>query len=59
VAFVVAQPGHSLEVDYVLAYCRRCLARVEVPENLRIVEGLSYTPKGALDRPAVAARYGR
>lgn len=55
-AVVVTQSGvTSAEL---LAYCQDHLARFEIPTSIRIVSELPHTPKGSLDRRALAARFG-
>jgi acyl-CoA synthetase (AMP-forming)/AMP-acid ligase II len=57
-AAVVLYDGEKIEPEEILQYSRNQLAAFEVPERLDIVPALPHTPKGALDRHAVGARYG-
>jgi acyl-CoA synthetase (AMP-forming)/AMP-acid ligase II len=56
-AAVVVHEGDVTGPDQILRHCRTRLAPFEVPERLEIVAALPHTPKGALDRRAVDARY--
>ncbi|WP_329044968.1 FadD7 family fatty acid--CoA ligase [Amycolatopsis sp. NBC_01488] len=42
----------------ILDHCRGRLPAFEVPDRIDIVDALPHTPKGALDRKAVTARFG-
>lgn len=55
-AAVVAQPG--VTAADLLDYCRQKLAEFEVPASIQIVSELPHTPKGSLDRRALAVRFG-
>jgi acyl-CoA synthetase (AMP-forming)/AMP-acid ligase II len=57
-AAVVLYDGEKIEPEEILQYSRNQLAAFEVPERLDIVPALPHTPKGALDRLAVGARFG-
>ncbi|MFF1447947.1 FadD7 family fatty acid--CoA ligase [Streptomyces sp. NPDC058274] len=58
-AAVVVRDGESIGSQQILQYCRDRLAAFEVPDRLDVVAALPHTAKGALDRQAVEARYGR
>lgn len=54
-AAVVAPAG--VTAAQLLRYCSEHLARFEIPSSIQLVAELPHTPKGALDRRAVAARF--
>lgn len=56
-AAVVLCQGESIGAEEILRYCRGGLSAFELPDRLDIVAALPHTPKGALDRRAVEARY--
>ena len=56
-AAVVVYDGEHIGSEEVLQYCRDRLSAFEVPDRLDVVPALPHTPKGALDRRAVEARY--
>ena len=55
-AAVVAEVGVS--TADLLSACRKHLAPFEIPDSIQFVSELPHTPKGALDRRAVTARFG-
>lgn len=57
-AAVVLGDGEAIGPEQILDYCRDRLPAFEVPDRIDIVPELLHTPKGALDRRAVADRYG-
>jgi acyl-CoA synthetase (AMP-forming)/AMP-acid ligase II len=57
VALVAPAPGQRLRPTDIVAYSRGRLAPYEVPEELRVVDAIPHTPKGALDRIAALATY--
>ncbi|HEX4253058.1 MAG TPA: FadD7 family fatty acid--CoA ligase [Pseudonocardia sp.] len=59
VAAAVVTEGESVGSEQILRYCRQWLPAFEVPDRIELVPDLPHTPKGALDRRAVDARYGR
>jgi acyl-CoA synthetase (AMP-forming)/AMP-acid ligase II len=57
VALVVPAPGLKLQVDDVVDYCKGRLARYEIPQDLKVVDAIPHTSKGAIDRVAALATY--
>ncbi|MFJ6569176.1 FadD7 family fatty acid--CoA ligase [Streptomyces sp. NPDC091292] len=57
-AVVVREDASGASGGRILSYCRTRLAPFEVPERLQVVAALPHTAKGALDRRALASRYG-
>jgi acyl-CoA synthetase (AMP-forming)/AMP-acid ligase II len=57
VALVVLASGQDFQASEVLDSCRRRLARYEIPEDIRAVDRIPHTAKGAIDRSAVLAAY--
>jgi long-chain acyl-CoA synthetase len=55
-AAVVAEPGFTLEVPRLLAWCRQRLAPHKVPRRLAVVDVLPVTARGKLDREALVRR---
>jgi acyl-CoA synthetase (AMP-forming)/AMP-acid ligase II len=53
VAYIQAYPGAVLDVDSLVAHCRRNLAKVKVPELITLVEELPKNPVGKPDKPAL------
>ncbi|RJP21386.1 MAG: long-chain-fatty-acid--CoA ligase [Candidatus Abyssobacteria bacterium SURF_5] len=49
-AFVVPNPGSSLDVDEILDYCEDYLADFKVPKFIKIVENLPRNPAGIIDK---------
>ncbi len=58
VALLVPGPGAHLDPSAVVAYGRGRLAPYEVPQDVRVVDAIPHTSKGAIDRPAALAAYG-
>jgi len=56
-AVVVPYEGENIDAEQILRYVRGRLAAFETPDRLDVVPALPHTPKGALDRRAVAARF--
>ncbi len=52
-ALVVAEAGERVDVDVVLAHCRRELARFKVPSSIAVVDALPTTALGKLRRTAL------
>ena len=50
VAYVIARPGHEIDRDRVLAFCRERLSRYKIPDRLIIAESLPLTVTGKLMR---------
>ena len=50
IAYVVARPGHDIDPDDVLAFCRQRLSRYKVPDRLIVAESLPLTVTGKLMR---------
>jgi acyl-CoA synthetase (AMP-forming)/AMP-acid ligase II len=53
VAYVQAYPGAALDLETLVAHCRRNLAKVKVPESITIVDELPKNPVGKPDKPAL------
>jgi acyl-CoA synthetase (AMP-forming)/AMP-acid ligase II len=56
-AVVVRYEGESIDAEQIMRYVRGRLAVFETPDRLDVVPALPHTPKGALDRRAVTARF--
>lgn len=52
-ACVVCRPGHRLDEEEVLEYCRVNLARYKVPVAAEFVESLPQTTVGKIDKNAL------
>jgi len=50
VAYVVARPGHVIDVDALAAHCTRALARYKCPARIEVVDALPHTLAGKLVR---------
>jgi acyl-CoA synthetase (AMP-forming)/AMP-acid ligase II len=57
VALLVPTSGQHLDPIEVVAYSRDRLARYEVPQDLKVVDAIPHTPKGAIDRVAALTTY--
>jgi acyl-CoA synthetase (AMP-forming)/AMP-acid ligase II len=57
-AAVVVTADHDTTPGRILDHCRGRLPAFEVPDRVDIVDALPHTPKGALDRKAITARFG-
>ncbi len=55
VAYVVARPGHEIDVDSVLAFCGEQLSRYKIPDRLIVAERLPLTATGKLMRRELKA----
>jgi acyl-CoA synthetase (AMP-forming)/AMP-acid ligase II len=53
VAYVQAYPGAALDLESLVAHCRRNLAKVKVPEHITVVDDLPKNPIGKPDKPAL------
>ena len=53
VAYVQAYPGAALDLESLVAHCRRNLAKVKVPERITVVDDLPKNPVGKPDKPAL------
>jgi acyl-CoA synthetase (AMP-forming)/AMP-acid ligase II len=56
-AIVVAAPGHTIETDDLLDYCRGQLARFKVPGSIDLVEELPRNPTGKILKKDLRASY--
>jgi HIP---CoA ligase len=56
VAFVVPRPGHDVDADEVLAWCRDHMANFKVPRSVRIVDSLPLNPTGKVMKFELRAR---
>jgi fatty-acyl-CoA synthase len=59
VAYLTPRPDCRIEVEEILAHCRRLLSRYKVPDRLHVCEALPLTPTGKLLRPALKAMAAR
>ena len=50
VAYVVARPGHDIDPDEILAFCRERLSRYKIPDQLIVADSLPLTVTGKLMR---------
>jgi fatty-acyl-CoA synthase len=55
VAFVVAAPGATPDLDALRGFCREVLADYKAPDRLRLVEHLPVTSVGKVDKRALLA----
>jgi len=46
VAFVVPRPGHTVDPDALVAWCRDHMANFKVPRSIRVVDALPLNPTG-------------
>jgi HIP---CoA ligase len=46
VAFVVPRPGHTVDPDELVAWCRDHMANFKVPRSIRVVDALPLNPTG-------------
>ncbi|SUA48132.1 Tyrocidine synthase III [Nocardia africana] len=53
VAYVVAAPGHIVEVDDLVAHASRSLTAYMVPAAIMVIDEIPLTPTGKLDRKAL------
>jgi long-chain acyl-CoA synthetase len=52
-AFVVVEPGHSLEEDAVIEFCARHLARYKCPQKVNFVDELPLNVTGKVLKRAL------
>ncbi len=45
-AFVVPRPGHTIDPDELIAWCRERMANFKVPRHVEVVESLPLNPSG-------------
>jgi acyl-CoA synthetase (AMP-forming)/AMP-acid ligase II len=57
VALLVPASGQKLDPNEVVAYSKDRLARYEIPQDLRVVDAIPHTAKGAIDRVAALSAY--
>ncbi|MEC3919456.1 non-ribosomal peptide synthase/polyketide synthase [Nocardia sp. CDC160] len=53
VSYVVAAPGHSIDVDELVAHAGRSLTAYMVPAAIMVLDAIPLTPVGKLDRKAL------
>ncbi|MFE3959849.1 non-ribosomal peptide synthase/polyketide synthase [Nocardia sp. NPDC059091] len=53
VSYVVAAPGHVIDVDELVAHAGRSLAAYMVPASIMVLDAVPLTPVGKLDRKAL------
>lgn len=58
-ALVVVRAGHEVLVSELLDFCRSRLARYKVPKDVILLEFLSRTAAGKVDKPALRKKYGQ
>ncbi|MCO5792544.1 MAG: acyl--CoA ligase [Blastomonas sp.] len=56
VAFVIPKPGHAVEPDELIAWCRERLANYKVPKRCKVVSELPLLPIGKIDKVALRKR---
>jgi HIP---CoA ligase len=56
VAFVVPRPGHTVDPDEVVAWCRDHMANFKVPRSVRVVDSLPLNPTGKVLKFELRAR---
>ena len=55
VAYLIARPGHTVEPDNVIAFCRERLSRYKIPDQLIVTDHLPLTVTGKLMRRELKA----
>jgi acyl-CoA synthetase (AMP-forming)/AMP-acid ligase II len=53
VAFVIPKPGHAVEPDALIAWCRERLANYKVPKRCEVADELPLLPIGKIDKVAL------
>nr|WP_245553364.1 non-ribosomal peptide synthetase [Nocardia veterana] len=53
VSYVVAAPGHTVDVDELVAHAARSLTAYMVPAAIMVIDRIPLTPTGKLDRKAL------
>jgi len=56
VAYVVAYPGVTLDLDELTALCREQLTKIKVPATIHVLDALPKNPMGKVDKPALRHR---
>jgi acyl-CoA synthetase (AMP-forming)/AMP-acid ligase II len=56
-AFLVAKPGHAVDVASVLAFAKERLAQYKCPREVVVVEALPRTPNGKVKRSELQKAY--
>ncbi len=57
VSFVVARPGETIDINDLLRYCSAVLPAFKAPKQIVLTEHLPKTPRGKLDRKALAEQW--
>lgn len=55
VAYLIARPGHTIDLENVIAFCRERLSRYKVPDRVIVRESLPLTVTGKLMRRELRA----
>lgn len=55
-AFIILKPGHKPSKKEILQFCRKHLARYEIPRIINFVSELPRTPTGKIDKKALMQR---
>lgn len=58
-AYIVPTPGAALDIDAIIAHCRKELAPFKVPTAVEIVDSLPRTAVGKIDKRALALAHSR
>jgi acyl-CoA synthetase (AMP-forming)/AMP-acid ligase II len=56
VAYVVAYPGVTLDLDELTARCREQLTKIKIPATIHVLDALPKNPLGKVDKPALRHR---
>ena len=56
VAFVVPRPGHTVDPDELVTWCRDHMANFKVPRSVRVVDSLPLNPTGKVMKFELRAR---
>jgi acyl-CoA synthetase (AMP-forming)/AMP-acid ligase II len=56
VAFVVPRPGHTVDPDELVGWCRDHMANFKVPRTIKVVESLPLNPTGKVMKFELRAR---
>ena len=56
-AFVVTQPGASLELDDMITFCRERIAGYKIPRKLEIIDEMPRNPSGKILKKILRAPY--
>jgi acyl-CoA synthetase (AMP-forming)/AMP-acid ligase II len=52
-AFVIARPGHEIEPDALIAWCREKMANYKVPRRVEVVDAFPLNSTGKVEKNAL------